>query len=92
MPRLALAAAVCALAATESAAFEFTNECRGPVIWNTNTITMEPSGPDFPLGSAARAAVEEMRTGWNAGTPGSLVTVNYTYAANDAPAVPAQHS
>ncbi|MEM7481259.1 MAG: PKD domain-containing protein [Acidobacteriota bacterium] len=69
--------------ATPASAFEWIEECRNRVVWDTNTINMNVSAVDFPVGSQQRAAVERMRTAWNAESPGTNFTINYTFVAND---------
>ena len=84
LSRIAAVPCLLALLAAPAFGFEWSNTCRGPVIWNTDRPTMEPSAVDFPFGSVQRDAVEQMRAAWGADAPGSVASFAYTYVATDA--------
>ncbi|MEM7050540.1 MAG: PKD domain-containing protein [Acidobacteriota bacterium] len=80
---LTIAVLLVSLAALPAMGWEWTNECRNPVTWNTTNINMAPSNPDFPVGSQQLAALNQMRNAWNLEAPGSRVRFNYNFAVDD---------
>ena len=70
------------VAAARADAYQYTWDCRGPVVWDHSNVTFEPSLVSFPNGSAWQASVDAMRTIWNTEAPGTNYRIQHTWSPN----------